>query len=239
MLDDTQLRKMNSNRLKSYFSRKNFRESEDDKTEDKDEENIRGGCFEPNESKVAETKKIIPDGQASETGIEPTSDVSETIRNVRQARRSLQERHRRDIDDLRSRIGNIYGNEIISFLTEDDKITTTEFFANPLEYFLAKVNQHLVTCNLIENNEEIGYLVYLVELEGMYNVVYVFNGRSDFQRRRIGTTYREVPGDLRIVPVDGGMSRTPSSRRLQLDWSILVFSTYFGLPYFPEGDYFS
>ena len=239
MLDGTEFEGMKSNRLKSYFSRKNFRESEDDETEYKGEPNIRGGCFEPNESKVAETKISIADGEASETGIEPSPDFSEAIRNVRQARRSLQERHRRDIDDLRSSIGKIYGNEIVSFLTEDDKTNTTEFFANPPEYFLAKVNQHLVTCNLIENNEEIGYLVYLVELEGMYNVVYVFNGRSDFQRRRIATTYREVPGDLRIVPVDGGMSRTHSSRRLQIDWSILVFSTYFGLPYFPEGDYFS
>lgn len=157
------------------------------------------------------------------------------------SRRMFEKPSEEQLKEIEEKIASSEDNEVSfrEFLTEEDRVPPTTLFNDPIEHFIAKVNQHLVTCNLIENNEEIGYLVYLVELEGMYNVVYVFNGRSDFQRRRIATTYREVPGDLRIVPVDGGMSRTPSSRRLQLDWSILVFSKYFGLPYFPEGEYFA
>lgn len=157
------------------------------------------------------------------------------------SRRMFEKPSEEQLKEIEEKIASSEDNEVSfrEFLTEEDRVPPTTLFNDPIEHFIAKVNQHLVTCNLIENNEEIGYLVYLVELEGMYNVVYVFNGRSDFQRRRIATTYREVPGDLRIVPVDGGMSRTASSRRLQLDWSILVFSTYFGLPYFPEGEYFA
>lgn len=157
------------------------------------------------------------------------------------SRRMFEKPSEEQLKDIEEKIASSEDNEVSfrEFLTEEDRVSPTTLFNDPIEHFIAKVNQHLVTCNLIENNEEIGYLVYLVELEGMYNVVYVFNGRSDFQRRRIAATYREVPGDLRIVPVDGNMTRTHSARAMQIDWSILVFSTYFGLPYFPAGEYFA
>ena len=157
------------------------------------------------------------------------------------SRRMFEKPSEEQLKDIEEKIASSEDNEVSfrEFLTEEDRVPPTTLFNDPIEHFIAKVNQHLVTCNLIENNEEIGYLVYLVELEGMYNVVYVFNGRSDFQRRRIAATYREVPGDLRIVPVDGNMTRTHSARAMQIDWSILVFSTYFGLPYFPSGEYFA
>jgi len=157
------------------------------------------------------------------------------------SRRMFEKPSEEQLKDIEEKIASSEDNEVSfrEFLTEEDRVPPTTLFNDPIEHFIAKVNQHLVTCNLIENNEEIGYLVYLVELEGMYNVVYVFNGRSDFQRRRIAATYREVPGDLRIVPVDGNMTRTHSARAMQIDWSILVFSTYFGLPYFPAGEYFA
>jgi hypothetical protein len=145
------------------------------------------------------------------------------------------------LKDIEEKIASSEDNEVSfrEFLTEEDRVPPTTLFNDPIEHFIAKVNQHLVTCNLIENNEEIGYRGYLVELEGLYNVGDVFNGRSDFPRSRIAATYREVPGDLRIVPVDGNMTRTHSARAMQIDWSILVFSTYFGLPYFPAGEYFA
>lgn len=131
-----------------------------------------------------------------------------------------------------------------TFLTGEDAITAQEFFSKPPERFIAytlkdrgKRNYPQIVIGwLIEENTELGYLLYRVKNEEQqrYNLVYVFQEQNAFHRLILNTYLPQYDdsqftnSEMSLIPVNSQLLRWPSEK---LDWAILPFHNYFSLPY--------
>lgn len=129
------------------------------------------------------------------------------------------------------------------FMSDADKKLKSDMFNNPPENFVARLwDGSLVYAHLIENAllTDRQCLIYLVERNHEYNVVYLYSGRSAHQRSVLALAFQGIVfGDWRLVPASTVRCGTAQQRTLKIDWSLLIFHHYFDFPWFPEGDYYS
>ena len=121
------------------------------------------------------------------------------------------------------------------FVSDSDRSTPGTLFSNPPEKFIAKLSYgDLVYCWLLEDNDEHGYLCYLMNTGSMWTTVYVYKGKTAHQRHMISSVYRRNDVDWRVVPITARNSGTETSRRMKVDWSVWIFHHYFAFDWFPE-----
>ena len=121
------------------------------------------------------------------------------------------------------------------FVSSSDRSAPGTLFSNPPEKFIAKLSYgDLVYCWLLEDNDEHGYLCYLMNTGSMWTTVYVYKGKTPHQRHMISSVYRRNDVDWRVVPVTARNSSTPSARKMKVEWSAWIFHHYFAFDWFPE-----
>lgn len=121
------------------------------------------------------------------------------------------------------------------FVSSSDRSTPGTLFSNPPEKFIAKLSYgDLVYCWLLEDNDEHGYLCYLMNTDVLWTTVYVYKGKTPHQQHMISSIYSRNDVDWRVVPITARNSATESCRRMKIDWSVWIFHHYFAFDWFPE-----
>ena len=126
-----------------------------------------------------------------------------------------------------------------TFFTSSDRSTPGRLFDNPPERFLARLNYpatnaETVSCYLLEDNPEEGYLAYACNTSSLWNIVYIYRGRCAHQHHMIRSVYSRNDVDWRVVPITDRNSRSIESRSRGIDWAVWVFCHYFAFDLFPE-----
>jgi len=123
------------------------------------------------------------------------------------------------------------------FVSSSDRSTPGTLFSNPPEKFIAKLHWgDLVYCWLLEDNDEHGYLCYLLNTSSYWTTVYVYKGICPHQAHMIASVYGINHVDWRVVPITNRNSRDEFSRKNKLDWGAWIFHHYFGFDPFTEPD---
>ena len=123
------------------------------------------------------------------------------------------------------------------FVSDSDRSTPGTLFGNPPEKFIAKLSYgDLVYCWLLEDNDEHGYLCYLMNTSSYWTTVYVYKGICAHQAHMIVSVYGINHVDWRVVPITNRNSRDEFSRKNGLDWGAWIFHHYFGFDPFTEPD---
>ena len=121
------------------------------------------------------------------------------------------------------------------FVSDSDRSTPGTLFSNPPEKFIAKLSYgDLVYCWLLEDNDEHGYLCYLMNTGSMWTTVYVYKAKGAHQRHMISSVYKRNDVDWRVVPITARSSSTPSARKMKVEFSAWIFYHYFAFDWFPE-----
>ena len=123
------------------------------------------------------------------------------------------------------------------FVSDSDRSTPGTLFSNPPEKFIAKLSyDQLVYCWLLEDNDEHGYLCYLLNASSYWTTVYVYKGICAHQAHMIVSVYGINHVDWRVVPITNRNSKDEFSRKNGLDWGAWIFHHYFGFDPFTEPD---
>ena len=121
------------------------------------------------------------------------------------------------------------------FVSDSDRSTPGTLFSNPPEKFIAKLSYgDLVYCWLLEDNDEHGFLCYLMKTKSQWTTVYVYKAKGAHQSHMISSVYRRNDVDWRVVPITARNSSTPSARKMKVEWSAWIFYHYFAFDWFPE-----
>ena len=88
------------------------------------------------------------------------------------------------------------------YVISSDRSTPGTLFSNPPEKFIAKLSYgDLVYCWLLEDNDEHGYLCYLLNTSSYWTTVYVYKGICPHQAHMIVSVYGSNDVDWRVVPI--------------------------------------
>ena len=127
--------------------------------------------------------------------------------------------------------------EFVRFLSDSDRVTPMTLFNDPPAQFVARLRHGaMVYCYLIDDYDtHLAYLCY-AEDANTHSVVYVYRRNCEHQMHMIQSVYGSYvnEGPYRVVPISNRMSRGPTTREYQADWSIWIFHHYFGFPYLSE-----
>jgi len=148
-------------------------------------------------------------------------------------------REKNEIEELeKAKEDKEYEGFVILF-TDKDIIWRSELFENPIEKFVARTEYNKLVYGYLLDKwlDTHGCLVYAMNKEDTWTVVYVYKGRTQHQQSKLLKAFPKRYGDWRIVPESNARCKTDAAIRAKCAWELWVFHHYFSFPWFPEGDY--